>query len=78
MIRHYPAWREHLQPGKNPVDGRTPWISFSAIELLKKITRPDMRVFEYGSGGSTMFWISRVKELISVEHDLSWYHEYEK
>lgn len=32
-----------------------------------------MRVFEYGSGGSTLFWISRVQEVISVEHDNSWY-----
>ena len=73
IIRHYPAWREHLQPDKNSVDGRTPWMSFSAIEMLKKITRPDMRVFEYGSGGSTMFWLSRVQEVISVEHDLTWF-----
>ena len=73
VIRDYPAWREHLRPGRNSVDDRTPWISFDAIRFLKKIVRGDMRVFEYGSGGSTMFWISRVKELISVEHDLSWY-----
>jgi hypothetical protein len=32
-----------------------------------------MRVFEYGSGGSTLFWISNVQEVASVEHDTSWY-----
>ncbi len=34
-----------------------------------------MRVFEYGSGGSTLYWISRVQELsvLLVEHDTSWY-----
>ena len=37
-----------------------------------------MRVFEYGSGGSTMFWISRVLEVNSVEHDLSWYTNMKK
>jgi hypothetical protein len=73
FIRYYPAWREHLRPGRNPVDDQTPWISFAAIAFLKKIVRKDMHVFEYGSGGSTMFWISRVQELVSVEHDLSWY-----
>ena len=72
-IRLYPDWKEHLKPGRNSVDDRMPWISFDAIDYLKKIARPNMRVFEYGSGGSTMFWISRVQELISVEHDLSWY-----
>jgi hypothetical protein len=73
LIRFYPAWRKHLRPGRNSVDDQTPWISFNAIEFLKKIVRPDMCVFEYGSGGSTMFWISRVQELVSVEHDRSWY-----
>ena len=37
-----------------------------------------MHVFEYGSGGSTLFWISRVQDLISVEHDLSWYTNMKK
>ena len=78
LIRYYPAWREHLRPGRNSVDDQTPWISFNAIDFLKKIVRPDMRVFEYGSGGSTMFWISRVKELVSVEHDLFWYSNMKK
>ena len=33
-----------------------------------------MSVFEFGSGGSTIFFSKRVKELISVEHDKYWYH----
>ena len=32
-----------------------------------------MRVFEYGSGGSTLFWINNVQEVVSVEHDTAWY-----
>jgi hypothetical protein len=32
-----------------------------------------MKVFEYGSGGSTLFWAGHVKEVISVEHDKQWY-----
>ena len=78
FVRFYPAWREHLKPGRNSVDDRSPWISFEAIEFLNKIVRPEMRVFEYGSGGSTMFWISRVREVVSVEHDLSWYTRMKK
>src|SRR5450432_974123 len=78
FIRYYPAWREHLRPGRNSVDDQSPWISFAAIGFLKKIVRQDMRVFEYGSGGSTMFWISSVQEVISVEHDLSWYTNMKK
>jgi hypothetical protein len=72
-IRYYTDWREHLAPGRNSVKDKSPWMCFSAVRFLKEITRKDMRVFEYGSGGSTLFWISRVLELVSVEHDTSWY-----
>lgn len=32
-----------------------------------------MSVFEYGCGESTLWWSSRVKEVISVEHDKDWH-----
>jgi hypothetical protein len=76
--RYYSDWRDHLKPGRNSVIDRSPWISFSAIKFLKEIIRKDMRVFEYGSGGSTLFWISRVQELVSVEHDNIWYSNMKK
>ncbi len=34
-----------------------------------------MSVFEYGSGGSTIFLSKKVSELISVEHDENWYNQ---
>lgn len=34
-----------------------------------------MAVFEYGSGNSTIFWASRAKEVISVEHDELWHNK---
>jgi hypothetical protein len=72
-IKYYPAWRNNLAPGKSSVTEKMPWITFSAIDQLKKIVRPDMEVFEYGSGGSTLFWASRVKKVVSVEHDKEWF-----
>ncbi|HET7003020.1 MAG TPA: hypothetical protein VFI33_16960 [Puia sp.] len=77
-VRYYADWRDHLKPGRNSVIDRSPWISFSAIQFLKKLIRKDMRVFEYGSGGSTLFWITRVKEVVSIEHDTSWYFNMKK
>jgi hypothetical protein len=77
-MKYYHEWRAHLKPGRNSVDDQKPWISFSAIDFLEKIVDRNMRVFEYGSGGSTMFWTSRVKELVSVEHDLFWYSNMKK
>jgi len=74
-VKYYPSWQRYLAPGRNSVVDRMPWIAFSAIEYLQKIVRPDMCVFEYGSGGSTLFWASRVKELVSVEHDRPWFEK---
>ena len=52
-----------------------PWITYPAIEFLKNRLHPEMSVFEYGCGGSTLWWASRVKEVISVEHDKGWYRK---
>ncbi len=59
-----------------PVDGDgnpVPWIAYPAIEFIKNRVKPDMSVFEYGCGGSTYWWASRVKEVIACEHDEEWY-----
>ena len=34
-----------------------------------------MRVFEWGVGGSTVFFASQARELVSVEHDCKWAEE---
>jgi precorrin-6B methylase 2 len=48
-------------------------MPFRAVEWLRAYLRPGMRVFEYGSGGSTVFFASRTAQVVSVEHDTAWY-----
>jgi len=31
------------------------------------------KVFEWGSGGSTLFWLEKGANVVSVEHDRQWY-----
>jgi hypothetical protein len=50
-----------------------PWMCFPAVERLERLLTADSRVFEYGSGGSTIFFAQRVAEVVSIEHDRSWY-----
>src|SRR5215218_1655637 len=52
-----------------------PWFTYPAIEALKNWDLADKRVFEYGSGYSTLFWASRAKEVVSVEHNRDWYEK---
>lgn len=50
-----------------------PWLNYPIVHFLSGRIRPDMTVFEYGAGNSTVWWASRVKRVISVEHTLKWY-----
>ena len=55
----------------NPV----PWMTYPAVEFLKKRIQKNLSVFEYGCGASTLWWSSRVQEVISLEHDKGWYEK---
>lgn len=46
-----------------------PWYTWATVHWLESWLRPDMRVFEWGSGGSTLFFAARCAQVISVEHD---------
>jgi hypothetical protein len=57
---------------KQPLELGLPWISFGAIRFLEKFLQPGMRVFEYGSGGSTLFFAARCERTVSVEDNENW------
>ena len=51
-----------------------PWLAFDAILALRARMRPGLRVFEYGSGGSTLFWLaSQAMQVVSIEHNPDWF-----
>lgn len=51
----------------------SPLFTFDAIRYLKLQVKREMQVFEYGSGGSTLFWLQLGAKCISIEHDPGWY-----
>jgi hypothetical protein len=57
---------------KSTLNEHTLWVPYEVHEWLRRYLKPYMRVFEYGSGGSTIFFAERVKEVIAVEHDYDW------
>jgi predicted O-methyltransferase YrrM len=50
-----------------------PWITYPSIQFIEPRLRPEMSVFEYGSGFSTQWWAKRVQRVVSCEHDREWY-----
>ena len=67
------GWGYPLEEG--PVDANhspLPFITYPAQALLHQIVQPNFKVFEFGCGHSSLWWASRVEEVVSVEHDTTW------
>lgn len=65
--RHLPAW------GRRPLDLELPWWSYGAIRHFGAFLQSTHRVFEFGSGGSSLFTARRAATVLSVEHDPAWH-----
>ena len=59
-------------PKKTPLEIGLPWWSYKSIKKIKPWLNRNLTVFEWGSGGSTIFLCNRVKSIVSVENDLNW------
>ena len=85
VVAHLVAHPRHLPPylstsvfaSRSPLDLGLPWIAFSAIEFLDSFVTDTMQVFEYGSGGSTLYFAKRTKSVISTEHNEQWMYRVE-
>lgn len=67
------AWAQTTFGTATPLDNEQPWLTFSATRFLETYLKPDMHVFEWGSGGSTCFYSRRVARVCSIEHDEAWF-----
>lgn len=52
-----------------------PWWGKGAAEFVAGHLRGDEVVFEWGSGGSSMWMKKRCGKLISIEHNPTWYRK---
>jgi hypothetical protein len=62
---------------KEPVndDGKPiPWVTYSFLEFIKSRLHDNFRVYEYGSGNSTLFYSQIVGSVNSVEHNKEWFN----
>lgn len=60
---------------KNCTDAKgepVPWLTHTINKILEDRLRSDMKVFEYGSGYSTLFYAPRVALVHTVEYDKAW------
>lgn len=69
---HFAEWFRLLRSEKAPIDMALPWITLPATNFLREVLQPGMKVFEWGCGGSTLFYASRGCEVTAIEHSLPW------
>ena len=63
---------------KASIDGNgrpIPWYTYPAIEYLSNLDLAQKRVFEYGSGNSSLWWATRCQEIVAIESDREWYNK---
>ena len=53
----------------NPV----PWMTYPAIDFLKKNLNKNHEIFEFGCGSSTLFFAQRVKQVTGIETREKWF-----
>ena len=61
-----------FKPKPWPLAEGKPWMCHPAVEQLEKLVVPGMRILEWGSGGSTVFFAEKGADVICIEHDASW------
>lgn len=69
------AWKEaSVDKDGQPV----PWMTYPAIYVIDQRITKKMKVFEYGSGNSTLYWAKKAKSVIAVEGDQFWQEKLQK
>lgn len=53
------------------IDG-LPWITYKAQNKLDSLVNERLSVFEWGCGGSSVYFANRVKKIITIEHNREW------
>jgi len=72
QAQYIPRWLMSLSKDYL-LNKQLPWVTFYAIDFLNTLDFKGKRVFEYGSGASTLYWLSKGATCVSIEHEKQWY-----
>lgn len=72
-MRYFKKWRKYRYADTSTLKEGFPWLTYTSLDFLESFLKRDMRIFEYGSGGSTIYFSSKVDQVISVEHNKEWF-----
>jgi hypothetical protein len=71
----YREWITQIKSKKQPLQLELPWLTIDAKNYMEKFLKnnKNSKVFEYGSGGSSLFFSKLASEVYSIEHDPKWF-----
>ncbi len=75
-IVYYDKWKKALN--SNSVADEHPCLTYPVLKILNNNINPGTKVFEYGGGGSTLYFLHKAKEVVTVEHNEKWYELLQK
>ena len=67
-----PFYLKNSLSTKSPLELELPWWSLPSIRYVEKKLSSKLKVFEWGSGGSTLFLGKRFNSVTSIEHEPKW------
>jgi len=79
-LRYLGKWMKYrfFSRKKDNITAGIPWMNLEIIDWLKSNLTKDMKLFEWGAGGSTIFYANLVEKVVSVEYDKSYFDSVEK
>lgn len=61
--------KSSIDENGNPI----PWVTYSFLDFIKDRINKNHKIFEFGSGNSTLFYAERAAKVVAVEHNQEWY-----
>lgn len=63
----------NLSEPKDAAGNWIPLFTYPCLEYLQQFDLREKRVFEWGSGASTLYWMQRAKTVTSIENNRQWF-----
>lgn len=70
---YYDAWKSSQRDGRSTMTDEMPWLTYEAIGFLNRHVKKNMHVFEFGGGGSSVYFARHSGTVVTVEHDAGWF-----
>lgn len=70
---YYDLWKSSQSEGRSTMADEMPWLTYEAIDFLNRYVQKTMSVFEFGGGGSSVYFARHAAHVVTVEHDAGWF-----